>query len=299
MVVFDYDKYLEFFIDFASFFFFIEKIESSDPITFFQQLEEISSITLTCSCHHNIMLLALSSILVLGGDNTRKLLVNAVIAHILHKLPSLTMYDSISGASTIRQLSEKTRKIAIISSTLTDHLFICVSKRARMLRYIMCIAGQTKGWLGYSALLAAVTGSPLPIENVMFAATDELVETVLRDSMTSCKTLHSEPSNLRYNYIVCDKTINSVTNFINDIGGPRGDWHRSVNTSVNVNNQQYISEFTRDKRQQKKGVRSRSYPVTDTDICSTSSSDDDTSDTKDDDTDYQRPTRRRSHKIMH
>ena len=120
--------------------FVIEKVESSDPITVMQQLDDISKTPLTCSCHQDIMLLALSSIPVLGGDNTRRILTNSIINHMLHKVPSLTLYDSLHSTSTVRRLSEIHRKIAIISNTLMDHLFICVSDRARLLRYIMCCA---------------------------------------------------------------------------------------------------------------------------------------------------------------
>ena len=102
---------------------------------------------------------------------------------------------------------------------------MCIGSSSTLTLYhVLCITGQSKGWLGYSALLAAVTGSPLAVENVMFDTTDDLVQTVLRDSMTSYKTLESKAGNLRYNCVVCDKTINSVTKFIHDIAGPRSDW---------------------------------------------------------------------------
>ena len=107
----------------------------------------------------------------------------------------------------------------------------------------MCISGQSKGWFGYSALLAAVTGWALPTETTTFATVDELVHIVLRDSKTLFGTLQSSPTNLRYKCVVCDKTINSIKTFMNDIAGPRNDWQRPVSQSVAANNRKYIAEY--------------------------------------------------------
>ena len=251
----------------------VERIESVDPSVLMRQFDDISTIQLSCSCHGDIMLVALSSILILGGDNTRRILTNCIITHILHTVPSLTLYQSVQGTSTIRRLSEVHRKLAIVANTLTDHMFICISDRARLVRYIMCIAGQSKGWLGYSALLAAVIGCPVPVENVMFDTTDQLVDTLLRDSRSSYTILQSTAGNPRYNCVVCDKTINSVTNFIHSIAGPRSDWQRTV-------------RLVGERRQKRREQRNR-QPQLATDTESTSSSGDEATDSKDDESQTQ------------
>ena len=164
----------------------------------------------------------------------------------------------------------------------------------------MCVSGQSKGWLGYSALLEAVIGCPLPTESMTFATVDDLVNTVFRDSKTSVSVLQSTPTSLWYDCVVCDKSIYSVPNCINDIAGPKNDWQRPVSQSTSANNHKYVIEYRRQKRLVNKEKRTRPYPVMDTDDNGdvetySTSRDDETSDDEEDDN-QRKPTIRRTRK---
>ena len=187
--------------------FVLERLESCDSVAVLTRLREISTMTLNCDCHRDTMLVALSSILVLGGDNTRRLIFTVIVQHVLRKLPSLFTYESTtteSGRATVRRLGDMTRKIVIIASTLTKHLFVCLCERCRFVRYVICVSGQSKSWLGYSALLAAAIGYPLLTESTDYKTIDELVNKVLADSKTSASVLQTTTTATRYDCVVCD-----------------------------------------------------------------------------------------------
>ena len=59
--------------------FVLERLESCDSVAVLIGLQDISTMTLNCDCHKDVMLIVLSSIFILGADNTRRLLFTIIV----------------------------------------------------------------------------------------------------------------------------------------------------------------------------------------------------------------------------
>ena len=214
--------------------FVMDRLTSYDCARLLDTIRSIGDMTFDCNCHSDTMLLALSAVLAMGGDEVRRSVFNVTLRHVLATRPNSRFARDRSMTSdwrrdTLPRIGGIDRKLGLVSSILTDHLFSCPTDRSRLIRQVLFQAGQSESWLRYAGLVGLVSDQSNLVDTIDINTVDEWVHLVLARCRMSASLLTTRDTAVSpASCPVCSRPVVSFTSFCLRMAGPPNEWQRSV-----------------------------------------------------------------------